>query len=588
MNKKYLRMKPIKLILAASLVTGLFSCVKSDLLDPKTTNELNEQTVFADSARSIDFLMAMYSDNAYTFSYKRWGNIWAGTTEAADEAMSYLNGPTQPFSYIFNSNISSANTIPYDNCWTVAWTNIRRANVFLGHIKEAPVSEGLKETAAAEARFLRAWYYSILIKNFGGVPLLGNRLFTASDDLQLPREDYEDCVNYIVTELDAIAPVLPLTQPAQDYGRVTRGACLALKARVLLYAASPLFNGGGVAIDPVVKKLTCYPTYDENRWRKAADAAKVVTELGVYSLNEDNTTAPGYGFSTVFLTRKNNEYIFAGMQASAKTMEQQFLPPSRGVTQPKSVPTQNMAEAFGMIDGKPILDGGPIAKSPMYDPANPFVNRDPRFNYSIIYNGTLWYKNTGIKEPLYTYEGAAQDGYGVIAWSTGYYWRKMMSDNTASNAGPNTERCLPLIRYAEVLLSYAEATNEIEGTGVAYEQLKLIRKRAGIQPGADGLYGIPANLSRDDMRKVLQAERRVEFAFEDHRYWDVRRWKTAPETMNATMYALRIVKTGNTYSYSNVITNVNSKHVFKDPNYLFPIMQSEISKNRALIQNPGY
>jgi hypothetical protein len=329
--------------------------------------------------------------------------------------------------------------------------------------------------------------------------------------------------------------------------------------------------------------------YDANRWVKAAEAAKAVIDLGVYSLFEDNVTAPGFGFSKVFLTRKNSEYIFSGMQAPAKTMEQQFLPPSRGVTQPKSVPTQNMAEAFGMIDGKPSVDGGPIAKSPLFNPLDPFTNRDPRFNYSIIYNGTLWYKNTGLKEALFTYENAPQDGYKIVAWSTGYYWRKMMSDATASNAGPNTDRCLPLIRYAEILLSYAEATNETGTTDIAYEQLKLIRKRAGIQPGGDGMYGLPTGLNRDDMRKVLQAERRVEFAFEDHRYWDVRRWKTAPETMNATMYAMRIVKTGSTYTYDNrVITNVNSKHVFKDANYLFPIMQSEISKNRALIQNPGY
>lgn len=578
----------IKLSLILLLAAALHSCVKSDLLDPKTNNELNEETVFADSSRTIDFLMAMYADASYTFSYKRWGNIWAGTTEASDEAMSYLNGPTQPFSYIFNANISSTNTIPYENCWTVAWTNIRRANVFLGHIQETPLSASLKQTAAAEARFLRAWYYAILLKNFGGVPLLGDRLFKANDDLQIPRDKYETCVNYIVSELDEIAPILPREQLAQDFGRITSGTCYALKSRVLLYAASPLFNGGGIAEDPVVKELAGYPSYDETRWRRAAEAAKQVIDLNLYALHEDNTTAPGFGFSSLFLTRKNSEYIFSGMQAPGKNMEQQFLPPSRGVTQPKSVPTQNMVEAFGMIDGKPITDGGPVPKSALYNPANPYVNRDPRFNYSIIYNGTSWYRNTGVKEPIWTYENAPLDGYKIVAWSTGYYWRKMMSENTASNAGPNTDRCLPLIRYAEILLNYAEATNETGTTDIAYEQLKLIRKRAGIQPGTDGLYGLPANLSRDDMRKVLQAERRVEFAFEDHRYWDVRRWKTAPETMNATMYAMRIVKSGNNYTYEKVITNVNSKHLFNDANYLFPIMQSEISKNRALIQNPRY
>jgi starch-binding outer membrane protein, SusD/RagB family len=576
--------------LIVSCIIAFTACTKGDLLDPKTNNDLNEATVFSDSARTIDFLMGIYTDVGYTFSYRRYGNIFAGTAEAGDEAMGRLNGPTQPFVYILSSNISPSFTIPYDNAWNTAWTNIRRANVFLGHVNNSPISPALKAQSVAEARFLRAWYYSILLKNFGGVPLLGDRLFGASDDLQIARNTYEECVNYIVTELDAAAAGLPIDHLAQDYGRITKGACLALKSRVLLFAASPLFNGGGIATDPAVKALTSYPTFDASRWQKAAAAALEVINLNTYSLLEDNTTAPGFGFSKVFLTRKNSEYIFAGMQAPGKNMEQNFLPPSRGNTTPQSVPTHNLAEAFGMIDGKPILDGGPIPKSPLYNPNDPFVNRDPRFNYTFIYNGTLWYRTaSNSKEPIFTYENAPQDGYKTVAWATGYYWRKMMSDNTAQNGGPNTERCLPLIRYAEILLNYAEAANEIGSTNLAYEQLRLIRKRAGIQAGSDNLYGLKANMTKDEMRTVIMNERRVELAYEDHRFWDVRRWKTAPVDFNITMYAIKIVKTGTTtYTYSKEVVNANSVHKFRDINYLFPIMASEISKNRALIQNPGY
>lgn len=568
-----------------------YSCKDQDLLDPQVSNTLNKETTFADSVNTMRFVYAIYSDVSYTFSYRRYENIFSGTDEGSGEGWGQLSGPTQPFVMTSLGTVNPVETVPYGNVYTVAFRNIRRVNVFLANLGLTPLSPSTKTLVAAEARFLRAWYYAQLIKNFGGVPLIADRVFETDDDFNIPRNNYAECVNYIVSELDAIAPNLPLVHQAENYGRATRGASLALKARVLLFAASPLFNGGSISTDPTQKILTSYPDFNAERWRIAADAAKAVIDLNRYSLVEDNVTAPGFGFSKVFLTRVNPEYILPGMLGPNKTLEQRLLPPSRGNNQVESMPTHNLAIAFGMIDGKPIAAGGPIAKSPMYDANNPFKNRDPRFGYTIIYNETPWYNNaTGKKDPIYTFSGADRDGFGVVKNSTGYFWRKMMSDNTAQNGGPNTERCLPLIRYAEILLAYAEANNEMGNTTIAYDQLKLIRNRAGILPGTDGLYGLKSGLTKDEMRTVLQNEYRVEFAYEDHRFFDIRRWKIAKDTQNQTIQALKITKVGNAYTYESVlpVPNANAIHVFYDRNYLFPFPQTEINKNRAFIQNPGY
>lgn len=584
----------MKKIIFFIAVIGFFiqSCKQSNLLDPTLNSDLSRETTFADSTLTMRFLYGIYSDVSFTFSYKRWENITAGTDEASGEGWATLTGPTQPFVMIYLGTMNATATGPYDNVWNTCWRNIRKSNVFLSDVKISPLSPGGQKMTSAEVRYLRAWYYSILLKNFGGVPILGDQVFKHDDDLKMSRNTYEECVNYILGEIDAASADLPVDHLAQNFGRITKGACLALKARVLLYAASPLFNGGSIATDEVRKSLTSYPNYSADRWQKAADAAQAVMNMGIYSLVEDNTTAPGYGFSQMFLMRRNSEYILYGMQAPNKTLEQRLLPPSRGGNTVESMPTQNLAEAFGMIDGKPIVDGGPVAKSPLFLPKDPFKKRDPRFNYTFIYNETPWFNNTtGKKDPIYTYVGAPRDGYNFVKNSTGYFWRKMMSDNTANAGGGNVDRCLPLIRYAEILLAYAEAKNELGDVNAAYEQIKLIRKRAGIEPGSNGLYGLPAGLGKDAMRKVLQNENRVEFAYEDHRFWDVRRWKIAKETQTQKIYAMKITRTtSGTYEYVKELASPdkNGDQVFYESNYLFPIMQSEINKNTALIQNPGY
>ncbi len=588
-------------LLAIVLIVMIYSCKKAAGLDANSNTELNEQTTFADSARTSNYLFGVYSDIFFEFSSRYYNSqngsgITAGTAEACDEGNHRLFGATQPFVVIYSGAlapivVSGTNQNPYTVAFNKSYSNIRRANIFLANVDASPFSAAMKKQTKAEMRFLRAWYYSILIKHFGGVPLLGDRVFLPADEIDLGRNSYEECVNYIVSELDAAEKDLPATYNAQNYGRVTSVSCKALKSRVLLFAASPLFNGQNIGKTDAQKKVVGYLSFDATRWTKAADAAKEALDLANangYGLYEDNST-PGLGFGKVFTLRKNPEFLLNGMAAGSKTLEGALLPPSRGVTTPQAIPSQNLAKAFGMINGKALDD-----PNSGYVASNPFANRDPRFNYTFIYNGTMWFNNaTGNKQPINTYVNtgdgwAYTTGQAGLSYATGYYWRKMMDDGTANNGGPTLQRVWGLIRYAEVMLNYAEASNEAGNTSIAYDQLKLIRKRAGITAGADGFYGLKTNMLKDDMRTALQNERMVELAYEGHRFFDVRRWKLAMDKFNFTMLGMKIDKVGAGYTYTEVPITNNPVRIFKEANYFFPLDQTEISKNPAMIQNPGY
>lgn len=575
----------MRLFLVICIIAALSSCKKGDLLDPKINTDLNEETVFSDSTRTMGFLFNIYNDMAFSFTYSRW-NTASGTpglSEACDESVHRLGG-AQRWIKVALGACNAADGTPYLNEWTTSYKNIRKVNLYFKKVGGTPLSEGLKQQSKAEARFLRAWYYSILLRNFGGVPIVRDTVYDIADKVDGTRNSYEECVDYIVKECDTAAADLPLSYDALNYGRITKGACLALKSRVLLAAASPLFNGGNYGTTDAEKKVVGYLNADPSRWAKAVKAAQDLIDLGVYSLYEDNTTAPGFGFSRVFLMRKNSEFILEKMDPANKTMDQAYGVPSTGSTTTNAVPTHNLASAFGMNNGKPTSD-----PTSGFNPLDPLKNRDPRFNWTFIINGTPWYTpRTGTKVPINTYYLAPLDGYGVNTYFTGYFFRKMLEDNTSWGGGPNTERCRGVIRYAEILLNYAEAINETGQTALAYPKLVEIRKRAGIIPGANNLYGLKPNMTMDEMRQVIMNERQVELAMEDHRFWDVRRWKTAPQNQNVTITGLKITKTGNNFTYEVLPIANTSQHVFFDRMYLFPIHQSQLGSNPNLIQNPGY
>lgn len=569
----------IKIFLAACImVLMIAACKKGGVLEQVKVTDLNEESTFADSARTMQFLTRVYTDISFSADPKRFGSS-VGVYSIGDEVESTLQSATA-VNIIFQSGSISAINVPKD-AWEKPYANIRRVNVLLSHLATTPLSQRLKDRIAGEARFLRAWYYFILIKHYGGVPLLGDVVYGATDPVPGKRSTYEDCVNYIESECNAAAQALPQVYTGLDYGRVTKGAAMALKSRLLLYAASPLFNGRAD-----MNGLLGYPTADPARWSKAAKAALDVIELQQYNLHE---LAGGSGFQEVFTLRKNNEYILAEMAGNNRTLEAMWDPPTRTGTG-SAMPYQEMVDAFGTINGKPITADLKSAGNPTgYDPANPYANRDPRLSQTVLYNEGLRLNTSRTITPVYTYVDAPQDGY--VVRKTGYYLRKMLDEKTiASSTSTATERCFPLIRYAEILLNYAEASNEAGDIQTAYTQIKAIRKRAGIAAGLEGDYGLADDLTKETMRAVIQNERRVELAIEEHRYWDVRRWKIAENVSNKTLHGMKITRvgTGTPATYTYELINIRTP-VFVAPKwYLWPIPQSEVNKSAELLQNPGW
>lgn len=577
-------MKKILYILLS--VVAISSCKKSgSFLDNQTSGE-TEETVFTDSIKTVGFLSNIYNGVAYSFTKGRFSSH--GNTEmATDDAEYAYSGVTQNAVIMYNGTISPNNffsTGAVPDFWSTPYANIRKVNLMMAKIGNSPLAAATKSRMIAEGRFLRAWYYHFLVINFGGVPLVGDNVYGITDVINLPRASFAETINYISAELDAAANVLPVNYPEQDYGRATKGACLALKSRVLLYAASPLFNGGSIATGNLASTVS-YPAYSVTHWQKAADAAAAVINAGYYNLVEDNTTAAGYGFYNVFLVRyPNTEYIFSYNRAPNRDFEGYYNPPSRGGAK-NSQPTEQLARAFLMNDGKSTYEAGTS-----FNPANPYVNRDPRFYYSIIHNGSRYYSTTANGQAVVnTFLNAATDGYtaaGTGPTTTGYYSRKMCDVNISANSSFNSERGWPLMRYAEIILNYAEALNELGSTELAVNEIVKIRKRAGIIAGANGRYGIAAGINQVDMRSLIQNERRIELMNEDHRWNDIRRWKIAEAVNNGYNKAMKITQSGSTFTYE--VVNTIRLHVFRPFNYLMPIPQVEINKMPAMVQNPGY
>jgi len=574
-------MKNIYLTGIAIVLIAMASCRKGSFLDNKSTASLNQEITFADSANTMNFLAGLYVDVGYSFpalnDAGKTPNNYQDFADMCDEGEGRYPAAGNFDKVVTMGTFADTYFNQTENFYSLFYADIRNINIFLANVDKSPLSAAKKTRTKAEARFLRAYYYAVLTKYYGGVPLIGDQIFDVAEKGTLVRGTYEQCVNYMVSELDAIADKLPVSYSGLDYGRVTKGACLALKSRILLYAASPLYNGGaaslttGIITNPVNAKLLPllgYPTADANRWAKARDAARAVMDMGVYELFTDNTTkwsgAPATGntnagFYKLFITRVNNEMIFCKPTTTSKVIEIYFNPKSRGGADFYYYPTQEMVDKFPTIKGLPITSDiyNATTNPTGYNAANPYANRDPRLTATIIYNGSMYFLNSSkALAPVNTYVGASPDGIVGIsvnsATITGYYVRKMSDENAAVTGGNNVDRSLPLIRYAEILLNYAEASNEMGNTTEAINTLKLLRQRAGILPGVGGMYGLPTAASKEDARAVILNERAIELAYEGHRFFDIRRWKLGPDLDGAMLHGMQITKSGSNYTYNRI------------------------------------
>ncbi|MET3886699.1 hypothetical protein ABIE54_005588 [Chitinophagaceae bacterium OAS944] len=475
---------------------------------------------------------------------------------------------------------------PFDDNWSNCYNAIREANVYLNNYQTVPWADSSRKVwFANEARALRAYFYYELVKRYGGVPLVGDKVYNPNDaDLtNLQRNSFEECINYIVSELDIVKDSLRsdaslanrTTDP--DFGRMRKSVVLAIKAKALLLAASPLFNPSATPNRP----YTGYSSYSAERWKAAADAAKAVMDLGIYDLEANPYT--------LVLQRANKEHIFFKMSDSrvSNTYAYYMSPVGYTISNTKSEgrvsPTQEFVDAFPMKNGKPITD-----PTSGYNPAAPYAGRDPRLERTVFYNGAKW-----LQRPVETFEGGKdKPNNAIIAkdqTQTGYYAKKFCANDSSSANYTNTlyrdNGFVPawgIIRYADILLMYAEAMNEYAGpVASVYSAVEKIRQRAGLSP-----YTLTPGLSQSQMRDVIRNERRLELAFEEQRFWDIRRWKIAKAVYGTTLHGVTITKnTDGTFTYTP--KDVATPY-FSDAMYLFPIAIKETQVNPGIEQNPGY
>ena len=487
----------------------------------------------------------------------------------SDDAISSATGATD----VQRLSTGSFNSINNpDDPWNTCYSNIRKASLFLNNFHKVPLNikmadgSSAKKAWRAEARFIRAYAYFELLKRYGGVPLMGDEVRQVNDDLALPRNSFEEVVNYIVSECDK-AVDSSWQDPIEDsrFGYVTKGAVMALKARTLLYAASPLFNGGNIdAGNP----LTGYTNYDAERWKLAAEASKALIDYNKFSLQTE--------FKKIFITPGNRELIFAKLSGNNKNVETNNAPIgyASAVSQGRTSPTQELVDAFPMGNGLPITD-----PASGYDPNFPYANRDPRLTYTIFYNGAQW-----LNRSVQTFEGGLdKPNTNVQQTRSGYYMRKFMGEYESQTGYSDIPHPVMLFRYAEVLLNFAEAQNEYAGPGQdVYNAVQAIRERAGLNP-----FQLPADLSKEEMRELIHNERRVELAFEEHRFWDIRRWKIAEQVMNGPLHGMRIdVSSSGARTYT--LTQILDAKFRAPAMYLFPVRYDEVAKNPQMKQNPGW
>jgi hypothetical protein len=553
------------------VITGvLFTAVscKKDFLEITPTDRLLEQTVLTDSLLFEDFVTNRY------IGIKLQDKEGDGTNPGFGRGFEYAMWSSLTDESIYNNDdntwliqrglLAPENTGIAGTLWGRSYRSIRECNFALNNLPNINMSDDHKARIRAELQFIRAFRYHDIIRNYGGAILMGDKVLNLSDSLQndalFKRSSLKESIDYVLTQLDSAAAVLPLNNDnSYLLGRATKGAALALKSRLTLYAASPLYNTG--------------------TWQNAVAAAQAVISLNKYALFTG-------GYDKLFLDGNNSENIFARLytrNANHTHLEIANGPNGYGGWG-GNLPLQNFVDDYQMSNGKPISD-----PTSGYDAQNPYVGRDPRFYATVLYNGAS-YRGSSIE----TFTPGGKDSKdGRDNWNTsktGYYLKKFMNDayplqNPWGNAGFQPWY---YFRYAEILLNFAEASNEAYGADVvppgstlsARAAINLIRKRVGMPD-------LPLVMSQSAMRDAIRNERRVELAFEEHRFYDVRRWKIADVTENKPAMGITITKNGSSLTYATKVAL--DGRAFSSRMYWLPIPRAEIqASNNKIQQNDGY
>lgn len=537
----------IKLILVVFAMM-LFSC-KKDILDTPPLNLASETLVWSNADVAENFINEKYKVLPHFYLFTSIPSH-LGYSAASDECFSKFN-------YENVSRITKGALTP-DNLaldsWTTDYNYIRELNVFFSKIDGVKGDQAKKDRLKGEALFLRAYSYFDLVSKYGGVPII-TKVYTADDrDFSVKRSSFDEVTKFITSELDQAAALLPLEYSGINVGRATKGAALALKSRLLLYAASPLWNGAN----------------DSGKWKAAADAAKAVIDLNKYSLFEGD-------YHNLFIIPDHSEVILSYHQNAQKYQSYSdiYLSPNGYHGWSAYTPTQHIVDQFEMDNGKMITENGSG-----YNLQAPYINRDPRFYANIIYNGGQFRDR-----PAEFFNGGKDSQQSPIenwnASQTGYNWKKYNDESYDLNTqAVGSKTAFIIFRLSEIYLNYAEALNAMGNDGEAITWLNKIRQRKGVEMPA-------VNAAGNDLRDKIRHEREVELCLEGSRFFDVRRWKIAEVTDNLPAKGIKITKNNDgsfTYDYNLI---VEPRKFIAPQHYVFPIPKYELDKIK-LDQNIGY
>ena len=556
-------MKKNRNLLITILVVLTSGC--SDMLDIKPTTFISDEAIWEDKNLINQFVANTYGSmlcgfNRCTAGYEQdWSMSWAGNLDAAtDDFASVSDGPiyTQ-----LNKDAITAQSCPFvEEIWNQEYKVIRKCNIIIERapgVEERILSATEKKRVDAEARFLRAFCHVELARTFGKAPLIV-KAQSLTDELQVAPSSFADIVKFVKEESDLYADNLPLSYSDDEAGHATKGAFLALKSRALLYLASPLNSSD-----------------DSRKWADAAQAAQDVMDLDIYKLYKLTDTP--YRSMAFDKTAANKEVIFERRFTFPEAPHNIHMMWSLDAVDAGSwnglYPTQNLVDAYETVNGKLTTD----PTNTMYNKQDPYTKRDARFYQSIIYNGSTWEthrmsmvtntvdpsKNGSCKPQL----GKARCGYGPKKFieeldpSTNLYGGYAQSNNW------------PYIRYAEVLLNYAEAKNEelAAPDPSVYLAINEVRSRSG-QPD------LPSGLSKIEMRERIKNERRIELLLEEHRFYDLRRWKDG-DVLAEPIMGMNIYDDNVTLRYE--VSKVEDR-IFNGTHYYLPIPLKEQEKNPLL------
>jgi len=608
--------KALLYTVSALLIVSNYSCKK--YLNQVPDDRLTFEQIYGRKS-TVDQALA----NVYSFFPNQdqdrfpsqQGNIgpWTATSDEADYTL-------PNFTEVVNSGAWDATRGEVNYHWQQFYRGIQASSTFIANVSRCTDCNNggvdLVNRYSNEARALRAIYYYYLVRQYGPVVLLGNDPIASDAPLEAiskPRNSMDECIDYIVAELDAVIPLLPATpQSAEDYGHITGSVAEAFKIKALLTAARPLFNGNTdyANLKNADGKQLISQTYSAAKWTRLATAAKAFLtnpnygSYALYTVSATPTGLPNTAFNRAFiatrdvmLTAWNSEIIFA--RGGSPTSYQYSLTPNHLGAQDTDkggsflCPSQQLVDAFFTVNGLSIQDdpGYSASGTSAYqapDPndqgvarviSNMYVNREPRFYTNITYSGRKWINPQANIVTDFTFNGNA--GKGNISnndyTKTGYTSRKHQSVGGRSTGRPT----FTVIRLAEIYLDYIEAlqeTNPSDPDLLLY--LNRIRTRAGIPAYGSGTGALPVPAN---MREAIRKERRVELAFELDRYFYTREWKIA-ETTDTQIRGLTISQNAPGFFTPVVVEN----RVFQKKHYLWPIPEGERQKVPSIVQNTGW